>query len=164
MNKRILSLVLLASILAAALGVRLDTLTVRDLSTGHVLHRESARPGTAFMVRWIHSVELEPWEEHFVIGGDRAIYLEKTRFKAFGAGVPDSAGTRTVVEDGYVVFSGIHRKMEDLVYGASPLARHTFVSGKATLRLYELAAPDAPVAIRVEKTSLATRLLQLLQH
>ncbi len=42
-----------------------------------------------FTMRWIHSVELEPWEETFRIDDDLEIILDRTRFKAFGAGVPN---------------------------------------------------------------------------
>ncbi|MGG4169076.1 DUF1850 domain-containing protein [Rossellomorea vietnamensis] len=59
-------------------------------------------------IRWTHSVEKEDWEEFFHIQ-DETILLTSTRFKTFGAGVPDHAGDDTYIKDGWVYMTGIHQ-------------------------------------------------------
>jgi hypothetical protein len=59
-------------------------------------------------IRWTHSVEKEDWEEFFHIQ-DHTITLTSTRFKTFGAGVPDHAGDTTYIKDGWVYMTGIHQ-------------------------------------------------------
>ena len=59
-------------------------------------------------IRWTHSVEKEDWEEFFHIQKGN-ILLTSTRFKTFGAGVPDHAGNDTYIKDGWVYMTGIHQ-------------------------------------------------------
>ena len=148
--------VLLAIALASMIILSQGTavLVVSEVESGRIVHAERIEPGDVFTVRWIHSVELEPWEEQFEIGNDMKIYLDQTRFKAFGAGVPDSAGTSTEVKDGYVSFSGIHKEMPTLVYGVSPVAKHEFSVNGKTFRLFELLPPDTAVSFSIARLSL----------
>lgn len=89
----------------------LPWLMVREGATLH--YAFPAGSGTAFTLRWRHSVELEAWEERFVVRGD-AIVIASTRFKTFGAGVPAHAGTRTRLVDGWVEMDGIERVVDPL--------------------------------------------------
>ncbi len=66
--------------------------------------------GTTFSIRWIHSVEMEEWEEFFVVE-NRKIFLESTRFKTFGAGVPNDVGEDSFIKDGWLYMTGIHREI-----------------------------------------------------
>lgn len=73
---------------------------------------------TRFALRWRHSVEEEDWIEQFrVVGSD--IQIAATRFKTFGAGVPAHAGTRTRLDHGWVVMSGIDRDVDPLTVQAA---------------------------------------------
>ncbi|MCA1010471.1 DUF1850 domain-containing protein [Halobacillus halophilus] len=64
------------------------------------------KEGAEFSIRWTHSVEKEDWEEMFVLE-DGVIELTATRFKTFGAGVPNDAGEDTFIKDGWVYMTGI---------------------------------------------------------
>ncbi|SFG56253.1 hypothetical protein SAMN05216353_15615 [Halobacillus alkaliphilus] len=64
------------------------------------------REDAEFSVRWTHSVEKEDWEEMFALE-DEMIELTATRFKTFGAGVPNDAGEDTFLKDGWVYMTGI---------------------------------------------------------
>lgn len=107
-----------------------------------------------FTVRWIHSVELEPWEEIFKFDEQNNIILDSTRFKAFGAGVPDSAGKRVDTSDGYINFLEINQPMPNLTYGISPIAEHTLIIGEKTYPLFEILPEDTGVQIKVEQLNL----------
>lgn len=75
--------------------------------------------GTAFTLRWMHSVEKEDWEEWYAVTDDGAIEITGTRFKTFGAGVPAHAGKETHLEDGWVVMTGIDRVVDPLAVQAA---------------------------------------------
>jgi len=108
-------------------------------------------------MQWIHSVELEPWEETFIVDENLNIVLSSTRFKAFGAGVPESAGKRVETENGYIIFSEINQIMPNLSYGISQTAQHQLVIGNTTYPLYEMLPNDSGVKLRVENKPYLTK-------
>jgi hypothetical protein len=81
-----------------------------------------------FEISWIHSVEHEEWREEFVADPVGEIRVEATRFRTFGAGVPDSA-PETHLEDGWVVMSGFDRVVDPLVIRANAETSHTLTLG-----------------------------------
>lgn len=74
------------------------------------------RDGACFAVRWQHSVEHEDWIETFVLDDGRT-YVIESRFKTFGAGVPDG-GVRSRLDQGWVV-SDFHRQVDPLLVQAA---------------------------------------------
>lgn len=138
------------------------TLNVTRLDTNEVIIKKLIIKDAQFKMRWIHSVELTPWEEIFEISNGK-IYLIETRFQSFGAGVPDVAGNHTEVDDGYVTYSGIHQEMPVLNYGISPIAKHELILGsKASdcYKLYEILPDDTAVSFQAIKASLLKRILK----
>ena len=103
--------------------------------------------GDEFTMGWMHSVELEPWEEIFRIDEKGEIVLDRTRFKAFGAGVPSSTDNKATIKDGYVVYSGINKKIPEITYGISNFAKHTFYFKNNEYKLYEMVKNDSPIKI-----------------
>ncbi|MDM8534516.1 DUF1850 domain-containing protein [Clostridiaceae bacterium HSG29] len=112
-----------------------------------------------FTVKWIHSVELTPWEEIFRIDNNYNIILDRTRFQQFGAGVPDSAGTKTEIKDGYITFSGIDRKIDMIPYGISNFAKHTFIFKNKEYKLYEIVSDGDRINFYTDKYNLLKYLL-----
>lgn len=55
-----------------------------------------------FELSWIHSVEKEEWSERYRVDKSGFSLIE-SRFKTFGAGVPNSAKS-TITKDGFVAF------------------------------------------------------------
>lgn len=119
-------------------SIHLQTLVLECYQTGEVVWSHTIKPDDEFTMRWIHSVELKPWEEIFKIDENYNIYLDRTRFKQFGAGVPDYAGNKTEVVDGYIIFSGIHQKMDVIPYGISSFTQHTFYFKDKEIPLYKI--------------------------
>lgn len=68
-------------------------------------------------------MEKEAWREQFRATAEGEIHLVSTRFRTFGAGVPDSAPT-TYIEDGWVVMRGIERTVNPLVLRAHAETEH----------------------------------------
>lgn len=89
-----------------------------------------------FEISWIHSVEKEEWREQFVIDTDRTIRIESTRFRTFGAGVPDNA-PETTTQDGWVIMSGLNRQVDPLVLRSNNETDHKLSVANQTYFLPE---------------------------
>ncbi len=139
MRTKIKTIIVICIILFIASGfsIHFKALVLECYQTGEVVWLHTIRPDDEFTMRWIHSVELKPWEEIFKIDENYDIYLDRTRFKQFGAGVPDYAGNKTEVVDDYIIFSGIHQKMDIIPYGISAFAEHTFYFEDQEIPLYK---------------------------
>jgi hypothetical protein len=95
-----------------------------------------------FSLAWTHSVEKENWVETFRID-QGSIALVSTRFKTFGAGVPDHAGHETRLENGWVVMDGIDRIVDPLAVQAAAAERYRMRYGG---RWFALSRPgEAPI-------------------
>lgn len=106
---------------------------------GSFSHIFRVQDGTTFSIRWIHSVEVEEWEEFFEVD-DRTIFLEATRFKTFGAGVPNDVGEDSFIKDGWLYMTGIHREIgRELLIRAGSNTRHRLIIHN---REYLLSVPD----------------------
>ncbi|ERJ19123.1 hypothetical protein SSPSH_001962 [Salinisphaera shabanensis E1L3A] len=103
-------------VLAGLVGWPRTWLAVRDaegLRYAFVVQGDSR-----FSLAWMHSVEKENWVETFRID-DGSIVLVSTRFKTFGAGVPERAGHQTRLENGWVVMDAIERVVDPLAVQAA---------------------------------------------
>ncbi|TCT18276.1 uncharacterized protein DUF1850 [Melghiribacillus thermohalophilus] len=109
--KHLKVMVLVLTIAAVLLWtVNIDVLAVRlgeDMIYAIRMNEEKS-----FSIRWTHSVEKEEWEEFFQFEGEN-INLDSTRFKTFGAGVPNNAGTNSFIRDGWVYMVNINRYVGD---------------------------------------------------
>ncbi|MGM0754103.1 MAG: DUF1850 domain-containing protein [Bacillota bacterium] len=101
-------------------------------------------------IRWTHSVEKEDWEEFFLIE-NTTITLTSTRFKTFGAGVPDDAGEDTFIKDGWVYMTDIHQPVGDsLRFQTGKNTNHRISFNERTLvldsqRSYQLSVRSVPM-------------------
>ncbi len=123
----------MAILLIATASVPLPWLVIRE-----GLQWRFAFPGwqgTTFTIRWMHSVEKEDWEEWFRVTDDDAIEITGTRFKTFGAGVPSDAGTETLLEDGWVVMTGIDREVDPLAVQAATEEHYRLIFAGHTIAL-----------------------------
>ncbi|MFZ5966699.1 MAG: DUF1850 domain-containing protein [Bacillota bacterium] len=160
MNKKIFFPVIILLFTGFLFLYKIPVLTVVELSSEKTIFITKTFPNDIFSVKWMHSVELQPWEEIFQITDDYTVMLKDTRFKSFGAGVPDAAGKRTTIEDGYIVFHDIDRAMPELVYGVSDYAKHVFFYKDREIKLYEKVPDDSPVKISVISITLPEYILR----
>jgi hypothetical protein len=144
----ILTLLLLTSFYS------INVLTFEHFQEEEILLTFKVEEGDEFIVKWIHSVELTPWEEIFRIDSNNNIILDRTRFQQFGAGVPDFAGKTVEIKDGYITYGEINQKIPLLPYGISNFAKHTLVFNDVEYPLYELVPDGDRINIYTEKISL----------
>ncbi len=152
MKKYILAILILL-ILTITL-IPIDCLILEHYQSDEILLLFKVKPGDEFLVKWIHSVELTPWEEIFRVDEDYEMILDRTRFQQFGAGVPDYAGTKTEIKDGYIIFSGINQKIDLLPYGISEFAQHTFIYKDVTYELYKMVKDGDRINFYTDQMSL----------
>ncbi len=147
-------LIVLALLITALIFMPINCLVLQHYQSEEILFLFNVKPDDEFTVKWIHSVELTPWEEIFRIDDNNEIILDRTRFQQFGAGVPDSAGTKTEYKDGYIIFSGINQKIDLLPYGISSYAKHTFIYKDQEYELYKLVKDGDRINFYTAKISL----------
>lgn len=84
--------------------------------------------GDEFAIRYIHSVAKSPVEDWFSVEGD-TIFLEKTVYQDFGAGLPHEADQGQVMNfgDGHISISGFHRPLPTFDQRVGRIANHTLL-------------------------------------
>lgn len=118
--------------------------TGQTLQTHRVLENDTIR------LSWIHSVELTPWEEDYEIRGDTSLLLKRTRFKSYGAGVPEYGG-RHRLDKGWIVRDGIDRRLPALNWIHSRTARFQIHLNGRLLVEPEALPHHEPIKLFIEK-------------
>ena len=104
------------------------SLLVLSDSTGKELLTAPMDEGDEFAIRYIHSVAKSPVEDWFSVEGD-TIFLEKTVYQDFGAGLPHEADEGQVMGfgDGHISISGFHRPLPTFDLRVGRIANHTLL-------------------------------------
>ncbi|MEB3101551.1 DUF1850 domain-containing protein [Ferviditalea candida] len=138
--------------------------TLEVSTNGQLQYALLVHEGSDFSIRWTHSVEKEDWEEFFRIE-QGTIYLESTRFKTFGAGVPSDVGTGSFLKDGWVYMVGIHRFIGELDLLAGDDTNHRLMVNGQKLVLsrppqetpYHFAVKKHPLVLALYKVFIESR-------
>ncbi|MFD0959888.1 DUF1850 domain-containing protein [Paenibacillus chungangensis] len=105
--------------------------------SGKVLWSDNVQPGEVFLVRYVHSVELSPVLEFFMVGDDGEIVATESRTRSFGAGLPHEKKGITELAGGYYVMRGLHEPVGELHVQPSYLHSHTLQFKGVTVHLNE---------------------------
>lgn len=147
MKKILMILVLIG--LGSLLFIPTNVLTIKVDGKINQLH--FYEDGELFSLRWVHSVEKEEWEEFFYVQDDK-IFIQSTRFKTFGAGVPSHAGKQSFIKNGWVYMTDIHREIGDvLAVRTGKETHHRFIYDGKTV---EWEHPEKSYQIQSEKSPL----------
>jgi hypothetical protein len=136
---------------AAAFFIRPACLSFRDRegrAAGLFLLGRDGR----FEMSHRHSVAKLPWIEQFQVGSGDVMLLYRTRYGAFGAGLPsgDEGGTVSI-EDGWIVIDGMHREFGSVALSPSSFTEHRLAFGSRAWALWPLVAGRTPVTMAVER-------------
>jgi hypothetical protein len=104
------------------------TLVVENQETGQIYYETNAYDGLTVTLRWIHSIEHEPWQETYHVEGNGLI-LDEVAIKSYGAGVDGDPGGITTIEDGVIHTRNINKRFEDLRWVHSHATKHTLRVG-----------------------------------
>ncbi|NLY91835.1 MAG: DUF1850 domain-containing protein [Firmicutes bacterium] len=122
-------------------------LTLKNGETGQVFRSFPVEEGEEFSVTFIHSVNQSPVTEVYQIRNG-AIYVVRTIYYAFGAGVPTTLeeGQRLeYTEDGAMMITGINRRLERLSYIVGTISDHTLQIGREAISLRQLCGRNTTV-------------------
>lgn len=148
MKKKII--ILFISLITLSLLLFLPVRVLILSTQGKTIQIEPFFKNLSFSIRWTHSVEKEDWEEFFLIE-DNTIFIESTRFKTFGAGVPNDAGEKTFIKDGWVYMTEIHQSIGQVLHiQTGKGTNHRFQYEGAALSL----EPQQSYKIRVQSMPL----------
>ena len=80
-----------------------------------------------FSIEFIHSVNNSPVVEYYKIDKNNDIYVYKTKYYNYGAGVPTNIKDNETIsygEDGSMIIDHINKKIDDLYYYLSDIHDH----------------------------------------
>ncbi len=99
-----------------------------------------------------HSVAKLPWIEQFRVGPGDVMLLYRTRYGAFGAGLPsgDEGGTVSL-EDGWIVIDGLDREFHSVALSPASFTEHRLAVGRRAWALWPLVAGRTPVTMAVNR-------------
>ena len=128
-------------------------LTLRDGRTGQLYRRFPVHDGDTFSVGFIHSVNKSPLTDFYELR-DGSIFVEKTVYYGFGAGVQtelEEGQTLEYGEDGSMIISGFDLKLSNLIYRVGTVSDHilTLEDGTA-ISLRDLCGRSTRVGFRFE--------------
>lgn len=127
-------------------------LTLRSTS-GELYARYPVKNGDWFSVEFIHSVNKSPLTDFYEIE-DHEIYVEKTVYYGFGAGVQteiEPGQTLTCGDDGSMIVTGFHKRMDQLQYIVGTVSDHWLVvNDSEQISLRDLCGKNAVVRFGCE--------------
>ena len=114
---------------------------IRNADSGEIYARYFVRDGDWFSIGFIHSVNKSPLTDYYEFH-DHSIYVEKTVYYSFGAGVQTELEEGQHLEygdDGSMIVSGFHKEIPDLIYIVGTVSDHIMViNGGEDISLSEL--------------------------
>ncbi len=146
-----IALALAAAFLIATLCFGRHYLTLRDQS-GVLYARYPMEEGGTFAVTFIHSVNLYPLTDYYEIH-DKTIYVEATKYEAFGAGVQTELNpgeVLTYTDDGAMLITGIHQDRTGVGYLVGTVYDHVLTVNGTEISLRELCGRNAKVIFNYE--------------
>ncbi|MCJ7855744.1 DUF1850 domain-containing protein [Lachnospiraceae bacterium NSJ-143] len=128
-------------------------LVLADCDTGNVYTCFDVSDGDEFSIAFIHSVNKSEVREYYTIYSDE-IYLEKCLYSDFGAGVAteiEDGQSLSYTEDGKMLISNIHMRIDKLSYIVGTVSDHIlYINGKE-ISLRALCGKNSPVEFNVKK-------------
>jgi hypothetical protein len=126
-------------------------LEVVACDTQEVLLQMDITPETEFSIRFLHSYDRAPFEEHYRVIGRERILLTHMTFKGSLNGQGFVLGTYRPVPGGAAELADIDQELERVTFrlGSPDLADHTLSIGGRRLRLLDYAEAGTLLCIRV---------------
>ena len=128
-----------------------DSLVLYDSETGKVYKEFPIEDGSEFSVEFIHSVNKKPLIDVYVIK-DGQIFIERTVYAAFGAGVQselEEGQTLEYDEKGNIVVSGFDTPFPKVTYVVGTVSDHLLGIEGESISLTELCGKNAHVTFEL---------------
>lgn len=136
--------------------INLSLVTIRYQRTGDLIW--VFQPiNNEFSLQWMHSVELEQWRETFKVTDNGNIKLIESRFKAWGAGVPENEGEVFYIDkDWFVMKEFDNRSVEQLTISVSCYANHRIIYDSNVYTMCNWVKDNTTVVLKRENLSIFT--------
>lgn len=152
--------VVLACLLIIVQTARAGMVLSLETDEGDAVYTVPVREGSMFGIRYIHSVAQTPVTDYFIVKGN-AIWLDRTVYSDFGAGLPHTPEGGQVFrhENGKLVLSGFNRKLGSFQLRVGRVADHMLLiipGGKSSrgpreVPLNKLAEPGSTLTFAIRK-------------
>lgn len=142
----------------------ITVLEARDFRSNEYLRSWRVKEGASFIIAYIHSVELCPVTETYVIN-DGEIILKETYFESFGAGLPASTPyTFEMKNKGFRIYN-IDEVIDNLVYRTgAERANHELIYNNISYKFLDFSKPRTGVEFKVNKVSLLTHIINKVRY
>lgn len=109
--------------------------------------------GEEFVISFIHSSELEPWDNAFSVEKNYMMKLKEIRVPSTGPGVPSvlEEGWSISIEDGFFVYKVNNKEYEKIEFIVSSISPHHLYVGNKDINLVELAGDWGHIIVRIQK-------------
>lgn len=128
-----------------------ETLTITDVDSGKEYAALPLPEDREFSITFIHSVNKSPVTDVY-IARDGDIYLDRTLYYGFGAGVPTTISdgqTFSYGENGEMIISGYNLYIPDLLYVVGTVSDHVLAIGDEEISLRELCGRNAKIRLQI---------------
>lgn len=109
--------------------------------------------GDFFSIEFIHSVNKSPVIEYYKFDNNNNIYVYKTAYYNFGAGVPTELTGKEKLSygaDGSIIIDHIDKKIDDLTYYLSSIYDHILrINDGKKISLWEVCGKNKIITIRI---------------
>ena len=106
-----------------------------------------------FSIEFIHSVNKSPVVEYYKFDNDNNIYVYKTIYYNFGAGVPTELNENEVMsygDDGSIIIDHIDKKIDNLTYYLSSIYDHILkINDGKEISLWEVCGKNMIISIKI---------------
>lgn len=120
----------------------------------YVINSFDIKSNGAFSVGFVHSVNKSPVVDYYRIDDKNNIYLFRTVYYNYGAGVPtdlEPGQKLTYGENGSMIIDGIDKKIDNLSYYLSEESDHILtVIGDKAYSLWQTCGQNVTVTIKIE--------------
>ncbi len=130
-------------------------LVISNYDNGTIYACFDIEENAEFSISFIHSVNKSEVREYYNVY-DYDIYLEKCLYSNFGAGVAteiEEGQTLSYTDDGKMLISGIHRKIDNLLYIVGTVSDHILYINEKEISLRNLCDRNSPVKFCKESVS-----------
>lgn len=109
--------------------------------------------GDEFIISFIHSSELEPWDNVFSVEDNYVMKLKEIRVPSTGPGVPSvlEEGWSIRIEDGCFIYNVANKEFEKIEFIVSSISPHHLYIGDEDINLVQLAGDWGHIKIRLQK-------------
>ncbi|MGM0603796.1 MAG: DUF1850 domain-containing protein [Bacillota bacterium] len=119
----------------------------------NILKEFKVKSGSEFIVNFVHSSELEPWDNLFEISPEGKMILREIRVPSTGPGVPSVLpdNWEFKIKDGYFIYDSVDKEYETIDYIVSSISPHYLLINEEKINLVEISEDWAKIKFRICK-------------